>query len=450
MSKKDKIILILLGIVCYFIFNSSANAEIINGQAHLQFDRIENPFGLTASTPYTFTEEELSKNYQHISIANNQLYVFFYDEPFTYDSETNTYSSVRQSLKVNKYDYTDGNFAYANSVTWSGSNFSETNVIWSSYSLNDVAEDTFPNVSKNYNDLLQKINNSPQSLENLQFLINTFLKEIYDVPFAIFYHSGFGIKILYTPDGLGIVGNGNGLSGGGFNYSADSGSENLYSFDLPYKDFESIDQNELLSLIVQLDEDINTDNISTNNSFGGFSPENDFVLVWYMASDYIFIENNQWGDLIWDDQKYLDSIPCLSYKLDLNINIDPSPSPTPSVDDTLKDDNVDGSVGQAGSFFEDFKTDTFGLTSIITSPLKLIESITSKTCKPLVLQTPFVNKNIELPCLTPIYKKYFGSFLTIYQSVTFGLISYWIIVRIFNLVKDFKNPDHDEIEVFDL
>ena len=130
------------------------------------------------------------------------------------------------------------------------------------------------------------------------------------------------------------------------------------------------------------------------------------------------------------------------------------------IDDTnknlndLKDDinnsNSSGATSDADNFFKDFTTDTFGLTSIITAPLNLISSLTSKTCSNLVLPLPYVNKNLTLPCLSTIYSQFFGDFLTIYQTITFGIVAYWVCVRIFNLVKDFKNPDHDEIEVMDL
>lgn len=133
---------------------------------------------------------------------------------------------------------------------------------------------------------------------------------------------------------------------------------------------------------------------------------------------------------------------------------------TSKLDDTnknlndLKDDinNSDssGATGDADNFFSNFQTDTFGLTSIITAPLNLISSLTSKTCSNLVLPLPYVNKNLTLPCLSTIYSQFFGDFLTIYQTITFGIVAYWVCVRIFNLVKDFKNPDHDEIEVMDL
>lgn len=118
--------------------------------------------------------------------------------------------------------------------------------------------------------------------------------------------------------------------------------------------------------------------------------------------------------------------------------------------ETLKDSNTQEAQDSAGGFFNDFTTDTHGLTAIITAPLSLISSITSKSCSPLVIPLPYVDKDLTLPCMGSIYSNYFGSFLSIYQLITFGIVAYWVCVRIFNLVKDFKNPDHDEIEVLDL
>lgn len=121
-----------------------------------------------------------------------------------------------------------------------------------------------------------------------------------------------------------------------------------------------------------------------------------------------------------------------------------------NLNDSLNDSDSSGATSEASEFFSGFTTDTFGLTSIITAPLNLIGSITSSTCTPLGLPLPYVNKTLELPCMSSIYSQYFGSFFTLYQTITFGIIAYWVCVRIFNLVKDFKNPDHDEIEVLDL
>lgn len=118
---------------------------------------------------------------------------------------------------------------------------------------------------------------------------------------------------------------------------------------------------------------------------------------------------------------------------------------------TLKDSNSSDATNSAGSFFSGFTTDTFGLTSIITAPLNLITSITSSTCSPVGLPIPFVdNMTLNLPCLRGIYEQHFGTLLSVYQTITFGIVAYWVCIRIFALVKDFKNPEHDEIEVLDL
>lgn len=135
---------------------------------------------------------------------------------------------------------------------------------------------------------------------------------------------------------------------------------------------------------------------------------------------------------------------------DINNSIKNQTEEQKKTNDTLKDDNTQGAQDSAGGFFNDFTTDTHGLTAIITAPLSLISKITSSSCSPLVIPLPFVDKDLTLPCMGAIYSQYFGSFLSIYQVITFGIIAYWVCVRIFNLVKDFKNPDHDEIEVLDL
>ena len=120
------------------------------------------------------------------------------------------------------------------------------------------------------------------------------------------------------------------------------------------------------------------------------------------------------------------------------------------INGSINNSDISGAQDSAGGFFNDFTTDTHGLTAIITAPLSLISNITSASCSPLVIPLPYVDKDLTLPCMGEIYSNYFGSFLSIYQMITFGIVAYWVLVRIFNLVKDFKNPDHDEIEVLDL
>lgn len=120
------------------------------------------------------------------------------------------------------------------------------------------------------------------------------------------------------------------------------------------------------------------------------------------------------------------------------------------LNDNITSKDTTESQTQANSFFENFQTSDYGLSDIITMPLTLIKSLTNSTCVSLELTVPFVDKTLNLPCMSSIYSQYFGDFFTLYQLVIFGFVAYWVSVRIFNLVKDFKNPEHDEIEVLDL
>lgn len=118
--------------------------------------------------------------------------------------------------------------------------------------------------------------------------------------------------------------------------------------------------------------------------------------------------------------------------------------------ETIKDSDTSGAESSANDFFGSFDSDDkTGLSDVITMPLNTIKNMTSSVCKPLSFPLPFVNKNMELPCMTSVYSK-FGSILTIYQTITFGMIAYWVVVNIFATVRNFKDPDSDQIEVMSL
>lgn len=120
------------------------------------------------------------------------------------------------------------------------------------------------------------------------------------------------------------------------------------------------------------------------------------------------------------------------------------------INDTLTDDNINSSKDNANSFFNNFNDNDHGLSSIITTPLNTIKSLTSKTCSPLNIPLPFVNKNISLPCMTTIYENHFGAFYDLYKIISFGIISYLCCIDIYKIVKGFKDPNSDKIEVVDL
>lgn len=121
------------------------------------------------------------------------------------------------------------------------------------------------------------------------------------------------------------------------------------------------------------------------------------------------------------------------------------------IKDSITDSDTSSSEDTAGGFFNDFSDDDYGLSDIVTLPLEYIKQMSS-SCQPLTIPAiDFLNNSsITFPCMSSIYSKYFGSFLTIWQIITFGLVAYRVIVQIFAIVNDLKNPDSDNVEVMEL
>lgn len=115
---------------------------------------------------------------------------------------------------------------------------------------------------------------------------------------------------------------------------------------------------------------------------------------------------------------------------------------------TITDSDIDSDLGTG--FFDDFSDEDFGLSEIITLPLNTISSLTSKTCQPLSIPIPKTGKNVSLPCMTQVYQQNVPSIFSIWQIVSFGIIAYFVAVDIFHLVKGFKDPESDKVEVLDL
>lgn len=118
--------------------------------------------------------------------------------------------------------------------------------------------------------------------------------------------------------------------------------------------------------------------------------------------------------------------------------------------ETIKDSDTTGAKDSANSFFGDFQNDDYGLSDIVTMPLSFVQGLANNSCNSLVLPMPFVDQNVELPCMTSVYQNHFSVFLQLYQLITTGFIAYWVCINIFRLVQNFKNPDNDEVEVLDL
>lgn len=121
-----------------------------------------------------------------------------------------------------------------------------------------------------------------------------------------------------------------------------------------------------------------------------------------------------------------------------------------NIDNTLNNDNVDGATDSANSFFENFEDNDYGLSDIIKLPLQYINNISSAKCTPLTFPLPFVDTEVTLPCMKSIYEEYFPDVLYVWQLIVHGFVGYRVLVNIFRIIKNAKNPDNDEIEVVDL
>lgn len=102
--------------------------------------------------------------------------------------------------------------------------------------------------------------------------------------------------------------------------------------------------------------------------------------------------------------------------------------------------------------FGTFNTDTHGLTSIITAPLYIFTNMTTNeyTCSPMVLPMPNIG-NLTLPCMNTFYEETIGgTFLTLYQTIVSGIISYFVLVGMLKTMKESKDLQNDKIEVTDL
>ena len=114
-------------------------------------------------------------------------------------------------------------------------------------------------------------------------------------------------------------------------------------------------------------------------------------------------------------------------------------------------EDTTGANSKADDFFNNFDFEfKGGIAGIITAPLNTIQAITGSSCSSISLTIPFVNRTFNLPCMSTIYQQHFGNFLTIYRVITFGIITYWCIVKSFSIIKNMIDPDDDKVEVLEL
>lgn len=121
-----------------------------------------------------------------------------------------------------------------------------------------------------------------------------------------------------------------------------------------------------------------------------------------------------------------------------------------NLNDSINSSDISGSEGAFNEFFGNFESDDHGLFAIVSTPLNFIKSFLNSVCTPLVLPLPFVDTDVTLPCMEYVYSEFFGNFFSAYQTITTGIVSYWVCINILRIVKDMKDSEKDTIEVLDL
>jgi len=110
----------------------------------------------------------------------------------------------------------------------------------------------------------------------------------------------------------------------------------------------------------------------------------------------------------------------------------------------------DSQIDDKTSFFTGFTDNTHGLSGIISIPLTAIQNLANSQCQPLSLPLPFSDTEITLPCMSEYYEEHIPTLYALVQTLIYGFMAYRILIDIFSMVKGFKDPDNDKIEVLDL
>lgn len=119
---------------------------------------------------------------------------------------------------------------------------------------------------------------------------------------------------------------------------------------------------------------------------------------------------------------------------------------TKKTNDTIKDSNVDGSSNTANGFFNDFKDNDHGLSSIITAPLRAINAMLNDTC--VAPSATYKGKSFSLPCGSMLWSRDGGQDFRNFLNILYGgFLVYFVIRSLFLDIEKLKNPNNDKVEV---
>lgn len=116
--------------------------------------------------------------------------------------------------------------------------------------------------------------------------------------------------------------------------------------------------------------------------------------------------------------------------------------------DFFKDGSVDNS--SSNGFFDNFNTeDNGGISGVVTAPLRFVRKITG-TCESLELSV--MDQEVILPCGDTLFwnREDVLPLRTIWNILFGGLIIYRLLLKLFKVIHNMKDPDNSKVEVMDL
>lgn len=167
----------------------------------------------------------------------------------------------------------------------------------------------------------------------------------------------------------------------------------------------------------------------------------------FQGPEYILVDHD------FNITRFDDSSSAINDSLNnINDSINSTNSKLDEVNGSINNSDVSGANSDLNNFTENelFKDNT-GILAIIQAPINMLNSITSATCSPLSLPIPYLNVNLDIPCLSTIFAKHISSeFLTLLKLAINGFIIYKVLCSLAMDIHNYKDPDSDKLEVLDL
>lgn len=114
--------------------------------------------------------------------------------------------------------------------------------------------------------------------------------------------------------------------------------------------------------------------------------------------------------------------------------------------DTITNDDTSGAQDSADGFFNDFQSEDFGLSSIVTAPLRGINAMLTDTC--VAPSATYKGQTFSLPCGSMLWSRPGGEDFKSFINVMYGgFLAYLVISKFFLDVETLKNPNSDKVEV---